>query len=633
MITSASVGTATITYKIPASGCFVTKSVTVNATPAAITGVTAICAGNTQAFTSATTDGTWSSSQPSVATINAATGVATAVTAGNTTISYVMPTGCYKTFSTSVNPLPASITYSADNICLGKTANFASATTGGTWSSSNTAVGTINTTSGVATSINLGTTTITYRAATGCVRTKSLSVYNAIATISGADMVCKGQSTLFTIATTSGSWLSGSTSIASINSVTGMVTGMSAGSAKISYRLTGGCLTFKNVTVAAITGTSSVCVGLSTTLNHLIAAGTWSSSNVAVATINAATGVLTGVAPGTSTITYNVGGGAYNTVTAVVNALPAAITGSATVCSESSALYAGTVGGSATWSSSNVTVATINTTSGMATGVSTGTTTLTYKIAASGCFTTRQITVNPAPAAITGPSIACVGTTVTLASATAGGTWASNPTTVATVGSTTGVVAATSAGGVTVSYTLANGCRKTKVMTVYAAPAAISGPAVLSPGFSSAFSCASTGGTWSVSNAAIAAITSAAASSASISGVSSGSAAIFYTLSNGCSKSKDVNVVGTGARSAETVAEVVVDFKMYPNPTNGTFTVESSVNGSFSVYTFDGKLVNEYQLNGATTVSLPSDLVTGVYICQFRFEDGTTKTSKLYFQN
>ena len=636
MISSASVGTAIITYKIPASGCFVTTSVTVHATPAAITGATAICAGSTQSFTSATTDGTWSSSQPSVATINASTGLATAVVAGNTILSYIMPTGCYRTYNTTVNPLPSTITYASNNICLGKTAVFASATTGGTWSSSNTAVGTIGSASGVATSIDLGSTTITYRIPTGCAITTTLSVYNALASITGNDIVCKGYSTTLANATSGGAWYSGSAGIASVNSVTGVVTGMSAGTSRISYMLTGGCLASKTMTVAGITGTPSVCVGLNSTLCHGISGGTWSSSNTSVITINATTGVMTGVATGSSIITYNVGGGIYNTTSVVCNALPAAITGSSSICTESNALYTGTVGGSATWSSSDVSKVTISTTSGMATAVSAGTATITYKIPSSGCYTTRQVTVNPTPAAISGPSTACVGTSITLTSATEGGTWSSNPTTVATVGSASGVVAATSAGGVTISYVMPTGCRRTKVMTVNVSPAVISGPSVLTPGSSSAFSCATSGGSWTVSDAAIAAITSAAATSASVSAVSTGVTVISYTFSNGCWKSKEVSVVGSGAKSAttESFAEAAADLKLYPNPTSGTFTIEASMNGNLSIYTFDGKLVSEYQLTGnTTTVSLPSNLVAGIYICQFRFDDGSTKSSKLYFQN
>jgi hypothetical protein len=139
-----------------------------------------------------------------------------------------------------------------------------------------------------------------------------------------------------------------------------------------------------------------------------------------------------------------------------------------------------------------------------------------------------------------------------------------------------------------------------------------------------------------VSDAALAVIISSTATTANIAGIASGSVSVLYTLANGCFKSKEVTVVGMGAKSAAEVAaeDEVASFRVYPNPTTGVFNVESSLSGNLSIYTYDGKLINEYQLNGnTTTVALPSDLAAGIYICQFRFDNGTTKTTRLYFQN
>lgn len=631
MINGLTSGTSTITYRIPASGCQVTSVVTVNETPAAISGANTICVGSTSVYSSATTGGVWSANPSSVAAIDTTTGSATASTAGVTTISYVMPTGCFTTKVITANPLPASITYAANNVCLGKTMTFASATAGGTWSSSNTTVATITST-GVATSQDLGTTDIIYTLPTGCAKSAAFTIFSGVSSIGGGDMVAQGTSITLTNATTGGAWSSGNTSIISVNSVTGVVTGMSAGSARISYKLLGGCLSYKVMTVAGITGTPRTCVGSTTTLAHLMS-GTWSSANTAIATVDAATGVVTGVAPGNAVISYNLGGGVVNTITVVVYGLPAPITGASAICADANALYTGTVGGSATWSSSDVSVVRIGSTSGMATGVSAGSAILTYKIPSSGCFTTRAVTVNPAPSAITGSATACVGSTVVLSNDVEGGVWSSNPTTVATVGSATGVVTAASAGGVTISYTLANGCRKTRVITVNAVPAAISGPSVLSPGSSSAFSCGSAGGSWSVSDESVASVLTASGTSANVRGNGSGTAQVWYRFANGCGRSKEVSVVG--AKTAPVAEDVVTNaFNVYPNPTSGVINVESSVAGSFAVYTFDGKQVSEFQIGAnTTTVTLPAGLTAGVYICQFRFEDGTSKTVKLFYQN
>jgi hypothetical protein len=102
---------------------------------------------------------------------------------------------------------------------------------------------------------------------------------------------------------------------------------------------------------------------------------------------------------------------------------------------------------------------------------------------------------------------------------------------------------------------------------------------------------------------------------------------------NGCSRSKVVSVVA--AKPGETVSGVaeVAAFNLYPNPTSGSFTIETDVRGSLVVFAYDGKVVSEYQLTEKmTTVSLPSELPAGMYICNFRFDDGTSKTAKLYLQ-
>lgn len=56
--------------------------------------------------------------------------------------------------------------------------------------------------------------------------------------------------------------------------------------------------------ISAITGTTAVCVGSTTTLSNADLGGSWSSANMSVATINASTGVVTALSAGTSTITY-----------------------------------------------------------------------------------------------------------------------------------------------------------------------------------------------------------------------------------------------------------------------------------------------------------------------------------------
>jgi uncharacterized protein YjdB len=639
MVNGLTAGTATISYYVPVSGCYVTSVVTVNQSPASVSGPSAICRDASATFTNAVSGGTWSSFQPSVASIDASTGVVNGLTAGNSIITYTLANGCFKTLPTTVNPLPEAITATSNNICLGITSSFSSATTGGTWSSSNTSVATINQTSGVATSTGLGSTTISYTASTGCSAIAGLTVYSGLASITGDSVVCKGYSTTLANATPSGTWSTSTASVASINSVTGVLTGMNGGTARITYKLPGGCIALRAFTVAAITGSSALCAGTTSVLSHIVSGGTWSSSNTGAVTINASTGVVTAVAVGTSMITYRVSPTVFNTLPVSVYNLPAPISGSSNICEGSSCLYTGTIGGSATWSSSNTSVATINTTSGFATGVAQGTVTLTYRVPTTGCYTTRTVSVIPTPAAICGPSTLCVGDVQTFTSETTGGLWASSPTTVATIGTSTGVVTAVTAGGLNISYTMSNGCRRVKAVTVNGLPATISGPSTVSSGSSITLSCSTSGGVWSSANTSIAApgtlmtITGSVSTTGVVTGYSAGSTTISYTGVNGCSRSKVVSVVS--AKPGETVSgvEEVTAFNLYPNPTSGSFTIESDVHGSLVVFTYDGKVVSEYQLTErTTTVSLPSELPAGMYLCNFRFEDGTSKTAKLYLQ-
>src|ERR1043166_3723270 len=108
-----------------------------------------------------------------------------------------------------------------------------------------------------------------------------------LAAISGSSSVCAGSTTTLSDATTGGTWSSNNTGVATINS-SGVVTGVSVGTATISYSKTNSCGTSsvtKSITVntaspvAAITGASALCVGSSIPLSDATSGGTWSSNN------------------------------------------------------------------------------------------------------------------------------------------------------------------------------------------------------------------------------------------------------------------------------------------------------------------------------------------------------------------
>jgi uncharacterized protein YjdB len=121
--------------------------------------------------------------------------------------------------------------------------------------------------------------------------------------------------------------------------------------------------------------------------------------------------------------------------------------------------------GNGVWSSDDISIAEINSTTGVVTGKSQGTVNVNYSFTNSyGCTSTvtKNITVNIGPviATTTGLTIVCAKSTITLANATAGGVWSSGDTQKATVDSSTGVVTGLSAGDVIITYTVTSsaGC-------------------------------------------------------------------------------------------------------------------------------------------------------------------------------
>ncbi len=178
-----------------------------------------------------------------------------------------------------------------------------------------------------------------------------------------------------------------------------------------------------NNPLTAITGNTTVCVGGTSTLSDATTGGTWSSSNTLVAVIGSSSGMVSALNTGTTTITYTVAGSTATTVV-TVNTLTAISPANQTICGGSSiTLSDATTGG--TWSSSNTSVATIDASSGLVTGIfvsATGTSTISY-ITAGGCYATTTVTVNVGPAPLTGIFAVCAGGNTTINDAVSGGVW------------------------------------------------------------------------------------------------------------------------------------------------------------------------------------------------------------------
>jgi trimeric autotransporter adhesin len=673
VVTGVTAGTTTISYNLP-FGCRATTIVTVNTTPAAITGSLTVCGGSTSALSSATTGGTWSSSDAAVATINASSGVVSGISAGTTTISYTTGS-CATAVVVTVSGTMTSSTGTA-LVCAGQAATLSNATSGGTWSSSNTVAATVHAASGLVTGVGAGTANITYTLSGGCYSITEVTVNAALGSISGSTSVCVGSTTTLSHADAGGVWSSSNVTRATIDAGTGVLTGLSGGSATISYALSAGCVRTVNIMVyglpntiggtgsamciggvryfsctpgggtwsssvtgvatvnttgvvsgvaagttvisytlstgcastrtvtvlaspSAITGSASVCIGVTTTLSSSPAGGTWTSSAPSKATVVAATGVVTGLSAGTSVIYYTVSTGCSRARTVTVVTLPAPITGTLSLCSSCATnLSSSTTSG--VWTSDNLAVATVNSTTGVVSGVSVGTSTISYT-ATSGCARTAIVTVGVDPAAITGTGEVCVGqTNATLSHSVSGGTWSSSNTGVATVHATSGIFTGTGAGTANITYTTSPGFYTISVVTVAPAVASITGNVGICPGATMALSSTTSSGVWGSTNTAIATVN---AGTGVVTAVTAGTTTVSYTISVGCYRAVTVtvNVVPNILGSATVVNGSVTT--LIGSPAGGTW---SSANAAIASVSGTGVVTGNSIAATTITYTLPA---------------------------
>ena len=570
--------TANITYTL-STGCTTSAIVTINALPAPISGAGAVCAGSSITLSDAG-GGSWSGSNAS-ATVDGS-GDVTGLSSGTMVVTYMLSTGCEATKTIVVNTTPGPIS-GADSVCVGLTTSLSDDGTG-TWSSNNGNVSVDA--SGLVSGINAGTSVITYTLpAGGCYATAVVTVNALPSSILGTASVSVGFTTTLSDAG-GGSW-SISNGNATIDAA-GLVTGVTAGTSIVTYTLETGCSITTTLTIVAtlpaITGDLNVCAGSVTALNDA-GTGTWSSSNGNV-TVGSATGHVTGVNAGTSVITFSFAGGGEVYATVTVNPLPSSITGLVMVCQGAViTLSDGTPGGS--WSSGvNAGIGT----SGIVTGLTPGTATISYTISSTLCAVGTVITINALPSLISGAESVCVGATTGLSDATTGGTWSSSNTN-ASIG-TSGVVTGAAPGSATITYTSALGCSTIFGIVIDPPPGAISGTASVCQGLTTSLSDAGEG-TWSSSNA------NATINEISglVTGASAGTSIITYMLSTGCTATAVVTV------NAMVVPSIIIADAAGTTVCSGStilFTTTITNGGTAPTYQWS---VNASAITGATNSS------------------------------
>ncbi len=400
--------------------------------------------GSTQNLT---TTASWTSSNTSLASVGLHTGLAKGITAGTVTITATSGriSGSASLTVTAAVLTSIAVTPATTSVAAGKTQQYKATgtynngTTGNltdsvTWSSSDFSVATVSG-SGLATSVAPGIATITASLGTisgSATLTVTAAVLTSISVTPGTASINVGSTEQFTATgtysngttknlTTSASWSSSNTSIATVGIHTGLATGIAAGTTTItatSGKITGSAaLTVAPVLISiSITPSiASIAAGYTQqftatgtysdgSTQNLTATARWMSSASSVATVSG--GLATGVAQGTATITATSGtinGSAPLTVSAAVLTSISVSPASPSIAAGTTQQFTATgnysdgstqnLTSTATWSSSQTSVATVAA-GGLAIGVDAGTSTIT---ATSGSITgTTVLTVSQA---------------------------------------------------------------------------------------------------------------------------------------------------------------------------------------------------------------------------------------------
>jgi len=588
----------TYTYTINLGGCLNTQTLVVSVDPMpvlpTVTAASFVCASaNLPISTSPSTPLRWELANPVLSGVSlipvSGTSAPTATFTAGTTLGvqqivYTLSNACgTKTGVVTVTVGIPAITATATSVCPGSTVNLSEIVGTGTWAVMSGA-GTLSPSSGTATVLTATNTAPGTAASTivvrftkgGCFVDITVAVY-AKPQITGPTPfgICRGGNVTYIATPAAGTWsINPSSSNATIVSATGVFDATLTPNTNVNVTVlytapaaSGSCTVNQVVAIKAnptMTGTLKVCEGLCTDiapavpLAGLPAGGTFSitPSTPVYATVGATTGKVCGITTtGTSTFVDVYYTFTYSSPTLscsvskqlTVNPLPAFLAPvPASVCEAADAIFAvnSEPAGAVTWTyvASPGTLANFNNPSNVGIyhsvnakgGTSPGNLTVTFKNNVSGCIATTPLTVNPLPNPGTGVTITPTPYCVTndVVTFTAAGTTSSGVWTVAYTG------------GVAPAYSLGNpGSVTTNSGTFTESPWAIRPPYIKGRTFT-------------------------------------------FTVTNSCgSKEKHASaVVGVcnhkalpgNLQKAADVSTVVAEnggLKVYPNPNEGSFTI------------------------------------------------------------
>ena len=586
-------GTSVISYT--QGGCTAVQTETINASPAAISGASAVCNSASITLSNSVAIGSWTTT-PGTGSVSVTTGTSTTtvtgLTVGTATVSYSTGCGTPASKVITINNAPSAISAATTTVCQTQTIAMTDGVAGGVWASSAPSIATVSGT-GVVTGVNIGAATIVYSiTATGCLVSLPVTVVSgaAIPTVSAAVLPTSGCSpaSAALTATPGGipvtySVASTPYSLATITTSSGSVSGDDNYSGPVAlpftfnyfgtaynsiYVGTNGYVTFST----GVTGYTNYAIPSSGAAGEIgpgIAFGLCDLNTGSGGTINFG---YTGTAPNRQFIIYFNGvadyGGSgtisgqiilYET-TGIIDemlTLRNPVGHTWTLGVQGAGAAQGTA--PATRNSVNTAVTTpegwrytptsptfvwspatfLSSTSVQNPNIVSATATTTYSVTAyyNSCYSnagTATFTVNNAPAAISGGTAAfCNGASITVSDATTGGTWTTTPGTGA-VTVTTGSTTSTITGTAagTATVIYTTPCGTASIVVTVNVTPTISGQSTICVSTSSVtLSGTPSGGTWVSLSPAIVGV--GAGTGLLTSGASTGSSTIQYTV-NGC---------------------------------------------------------------------------------------------------
>ena len=541
-----------------------------------------------------------------------------------------------------------------DEVCIGTQSTFLTSFKGGVWTVSDSTIASVAP-DGTFYANNVGEVVLTYTMPSvtecaGATYTKTVKVVSypiRPSLIIGDNELCQFETKRYGVDnTTNGTWFSYNTNVQV--AIDGQVTGLSAGSAVVTFKFGNVCYfdtINKSITVKAspivpaIKGLDSLCVNATAQYSNAVTGGTWSVMDP-FSTVSTS-GLLKGASQGVSQLVYAKKGTngcvGKSTKSIKIKGLPfPEIQGADSLCLKSISTYSASIL-KGTWSVTNSLLST--TTTGTLTAKSVGTSGLKYTVSVNGCSNSviKPIIVKALPNAgtLSGISSFCGTASTTFVPTVLGGTWSISNGTIFSI-TQNGIISANNTINSTalVSYSVkAKNCVNTvtKSVSVTALPnVLITGLDSLNVSQQATYKASVTGGIWSVLNPSIKVTSTGLVTALSL----NPSAGLKYQRNgSGACTGKNSIAVKYIKLLQPSLLKFASDQKIevFPNPSSGIFNFATeSVVVRVSLFDMTGKTIEDQFIDRNTSTVDFSHVAPGKYIFSVTDESMFVRTSTVY---